>query len=97
MYVDAVDEVKGVGYLLPLKRTAGKEEKGTAGAEATCEIKGLFLHRVDEGYRRVGLFWVSKIPFRYFDDCVEQDILFIEGDKKSKVGQQGTCQNDGSK
>ena len=67
----------------------GKEE-----AETPCGFKGLVVHRVDEGYQRVGLFYVSKLSFGYFDGCEEQDILFVDGDKKTSQRPRAGDSND---
>ena len=81
VYIDAKDEVRRVLYLGPLVKNMDKKVVRKQEAETPCEFKGLVLHRAGEGYQRVGLFNASKLPCRYFDNCEEQDILFIDGDK----------------
>jgi hypothetical protein len=83
VYIDALSETRSILYLMPLKLTVDKEFRAIATADSPCTVKGLLLQKDGDCYNRVGMFSVSKLSMDYFDDCKRQDILFIDGDRKS--------------
>jgi hypothetical protein len=48
-------------------------------------MKGLVIYKTKRGYQRVGMFHIEGVPLGYFDDCVEQDIIFTDGEGKSQT------------
>lgn len=47
--------------------------------EARYQIKGLVLYRIEERYRRIIGVFLSFLPCVYFDGCLEQQDIFIDG------------------
>lgn len=70
--IDALKEAREERFLMLLKRWPA------TGTLKKCQMKGLMLHRVEEGYRRIEMF-TAFLPCNYFNDHVEQDVIFIDG------------------
>jgi len=82
VHVDALEETRGQAYLMPLLARADKNKHHGLGSNTPCEILGIVLHRDGDTYRRIGSFSASEITLQHFADCVEQHIIFADGDQK---------------